>query len=732
MALSRMDTRFMVLGRWWSLSCGLLRGRATPIAAAVGLALVVVPGGRPAMAQGDSDPAVPVPSIDITIDVRATVPDEIENTPGAASVLTAEEFRELRPYTLHDALDFVPGVRTIDDDPLGRRSGIGVGGAPSRRSRKTLLLEDGTPINASTYLDPSGHYTPPMERIERIDVLRGSGQIVHGPLNNHGVINFRNARPAPVHETVAEIAGGSLGGFKRHLMHRRTDGRVGSVFAYTGADSDGAFDVEKFKYDDFFTSVDWRIASRQRVAASFTYFRERSNYDEANLSPEQFSAHPRSKDTLGEAREFNNISVNYTKLDLTHDFEATGRLSFSSKVFVTNLDRPRFMTLGTSPLEGGVMEGRDRNYRGYGVETRAEVANAPAWGLLHTLQMGGRWEHQIFDDKRPVGRPGDILNAGNRGNVFAVAGEDGFTRTGRLTAFRADAVSAFFQDTMRIGRWAITPGIRVERFTQRMEELFRPGSDLADESSDSTVVLPGINVLYSGPGEDTQIYAGVHRGYAPAIARTVAFPLSPETGVHYRAGLRSGVFPGISADFSVFMNEVNDTLIKEDFTDSFGDNIFINSANSREFGLDGALNAESREYLDSPFNLFARIVYGYTRSRFTEGALDGKRVPEVPLHAGSLTFGVEHEAGWDVSVTGSHFGHFFADRENTIAIDENRGRVPGRTLFSARASYTFSGTPLTLWIQGRNLTDKLYVSDVSDGLRPGAARSVMAGVTTRF
>lgn len=702
-----------------------LRGAATGCAL---MALLSAPLGAqdaPGAAQG-------VTPIDVgattSIDVRATVPPDIRDTPGAASTMTGEDIQELRPYTLHDALDFVPGVRTIDDDPLGRRSGIGIRGAPPRRSRKTLLLEDGTPINASTYLDPGAHYTPPMERLETIDVLRGAGQIVHGPLNNYGVINFRNKRPTSDPETVAELSPGNLGTFRRHLMHRRTDGRLGLVVAYTGGSADGAFDVEEFDYDDFYAGAEWTANARNNAGFSLTYFRERSDYDESNLSPEDFAANPRGKLVLDEAREFNNISVNYWKADLTHNFVATDRLSFSSKLFVTDLDRPRFLTDGTSPLEGGVMQGRDRGYRGYGVETRAEMAGV---GANHTFQAGVRWERQLFDDNRPVGRPGEVLDESNRGELFAVDGEDGFTVNGRATRFQASAVSAFFQDVMTFGRWRVIPGIRVEYFNQRMREIFRPGAVLANESSDNSIVLPGVSLLY-GQVEDTEIYAGVHRGYAPAIARTIAFPLTPETGINSQVGMRTERVGGVRIDVAVFLNMIRDTLIKEDFTDSFGDNIFINSADSRAAGIDLGVRADSSSYWDSPYNLFAEAAYNFTNARFTEGPLDGKRLPEIPLNAGSLTLGVEHTSGWNAGVTASHLGHFFADRENTLVIDADRGRVPGRTLVSARAGYALPGTPVALWVQGRNLTDKLYISDVSDGLRPGAERTIVAGMTVKF
>jgi Fe(3+) dicitrate transport protein len=127
-------------------------------------------------------------------------------------------------------------------------------------------------------------------------------------------------------------------------------------------------------------------------------------------------------------------------------------------------------------------------------------------------------------------------------------------------------------------------------------------------------------------------------------------------------------------------------------------------------------------------------------------------VPEVPLHTGSLTLGLEHASGWHISATLTHMDSFFTDPANTrdpILTDEDGerlgpddvidlrepivlGAVPSRTLLSARASYAIPNTPVTLWVQGRNLTDKLYISDYSNGLRPGASRTVIGGVTIRF
>ncbi|MGH8504207.1 MAG: TonB-dependent receptor family protein [Gammaproteobacteria bacterium] len=711
----------------------------------------------PAMAQTDNNgSAYALPPIN----VEGTIPEEIQDTPGAASRLTEEEIDTYRPYTLHDAFDFVPGVKTLEDDVLGRRSGIGIRGAPSRRSRKTLLLEDGVPINGSTYLDPSAHYTPPLERLEAIEVLKGAGHILHGPLNNHGIVNFRNKRATLLPETTAELGiGEDPDTFERHLMHTRTNGPLGLVFAYTGLNADGSFDVEDFEYNDFFTSIDWEVNPRHDLGFSATYFRERSNYDESNLAPVEFALNPRQK--LGRfGNEFNTIAIDYWKFGLKHDFEISDDLSMSTQLFSTDLDRPRFtvdpeeifvdalpdfvyVDPETEFIPGvqGQMVSRDRHYRTYGAESRFQWADIEALGLNHTFQWGVRFERHFLDDFRSEGGPGEILTEENRG-VRSV--ED---------AYQASAYSVFLQDALRFGDWTITPGVRAEYYTQKKTENFDEDGFIGEsQDDDNTLVLPAISVLYEGI-EDTQLFANVGRGYTPAFARTAEeFPLEPETGINSQLGFRTFALPGVALDGAVFYNDIQDTVVQLPFTVE-GVNVVVNAEDSESYGTDLGMELSSAAMTGSDFNFFSRLAYNYTHAEFTSGEIDGNRVPEIPEHAGSLSVGLEHTSGWHVSATVTHFGSFFNDlletEELTLA-DEDRepvepgdtieirepavlGEVPGHTLYSARASYTFQREPdITLWIQGRNLTDKFYIGDIENGVRPGFERTVVAGITVQF
>jgi Fe(3+) dicitrate transport protein len=693
-----------------------------------------------------------------TIEVREVLPADPDYAPGAASRLTAEEIEELRPYSLHDALDFIPGVRTIDDDALGRRAGIGVRGAPPRRSRKTLLLEDGTPINASTYLDPGAHYTPPMERLERIDVLKGTGQILYGPLNNHGIVNFRNKQATGVPETTIMVGGGSPSTFRRHLMHRRALGDVGIVLSYTGMNANGVFDVEDHRYDDFYGSLLWTVDDRHSLGASFTCFRERSHYDESNLAPIEFDLAPRRKRGRF-SQEHNMIAPDYRKTDVVHDFRITDRWTSSTRVFLTGLVRPRFtIAPGDAELDAlpeiiverpfvagvtGRMESRDRRYRNRGIENRMEYADIEAFGLRHTLQWGIRFETHEFHDMRERLDGGQILSRGNRGQRI------------RKEVYEADAVSGFMQDAIRFGDWTVTPGLRVETFSQSRERRSiapDPGPHGPKESTDRTLILPGISFLYDGI-DQTRIFASVARGYSPAIARTATgFPLKPETGINSQVGFRTNIIDGVRLEVAGFYNMLENTIVRSVFTID-GLNVTVNQGDSDTIGMDLGLRVDSSTWTGSDYNVFGELAWNWSEARFSGGALDGNRVPEVSLHAGTFTLGLEHGSRWQISGTVSHFGSFFTDAINTrqyAFYDEDGnllgpgdefeirepiivGKVGSHTLFSARASYRpWDHRDITFWIQGRNLTDKLYITDLENGLRPGAERSVTAGIQLKF
>lgn len=117
----------------------------------------------------------------------------------------------------------------------------------------------------------------------------------------------------------------------------------------------------------------------------------------------------------------------------------------------------------------------------------------------------------------------------------------------------------------------------------------------------------------------------------------------------------------------MFNNSITDTVVQLPFTiDQQG--IFINSEDSRSYGLDTALRFDSVGMTKAPVNVFVTGVYTLSRAIFTGALLEGRQVPQVPIHAGSLSAGVGHVRGWHASVTVESSGRFFSDSSNIVPL----------------------------------------------------------------
>jgi Fe(3+) dicitrate transport protein len=122
--------------------------------------------------------------------VRGIVPEDVESVAGSLTIIGPTALARMQPISVKEALRRVPGVQVVDEDAFGLKLNISVRGLSARRSGRTLLLEDGVPIQPAPYADPSAHYYPTLHRVERIEVRKGSAQVLFGPQSIGGVVNF--------------------------------------------------------------------------------------------------------------------------------------------------------------------------------------------------------------------------------------------------------------------------------------------------------------------------------------------------------------------------------------------------------------------------------------------------------------------------------------------------------------------------------------------------------------
>lgn len=701
------------------------------------------------------------------------LPADIQDYVGAGTRVTSEAIDAQRPKDNHEILTRVPGVMVVNDDGMSRHSGIGVRGSPIRRSRKVLVLEDGQSINMSSYLDPSTHYTPPTDRVEAVEVVRGYN-IPFAPLTNHGVINFQNLNPFGAEETVISASIGTTEGVKRdvnntrHVHTRQHAGNVGAVISYSGSESGGAWDNEVLRYNDFYGALGWRGID-QDLTVSGVYFRQRDDYDEDNFEGTEadFFANGRRKsgnDDIGDgATDVNSYAADYFRLQVAHNWYIDENTTLSTRLYGQDHERNRYSAREALNDPDFHMRGRNRHYSVYGVDSRVEFANVPLFnGLTQDIQAGVSYERHWFRNCTAFGDVGQILKDGTDGSCFANE-PDGDPDTGRLEKFESDAYTAFVQSAMHLTQdFTLTPGIRFVHYDVDRNGVFvgnppvtveEAGDIPGRESSSFDHVLPGVAFSWQALNR-TNVYGAYQRGFTPSVARGEFFPLPEEVGDNYQIGVRTTAVKGVTLDMAYFHSRIDDYQIKEAFTaENTGANVFgtVDEVEINGFEIYGRL--DSRPFTGGPWNFFGEATYTFADSIIAKGTdlgedglpggagddadtvLNGNYLPEVPRHFAYLTVGVQHQAGWDASVSWTYIGEFYTDTLNTPFGGDDEGVtgvVPDIWLLSARANYTLPGTNTTLFVAGQNLTDEFYIADRADGMKPGIGRTLWAGFKWQF
>ena len=195
--------------------------------------------------------------------------------------------------TSSEALRKVTGVNARDEEGFGLRPNIGIRGLNPTRSTKVLLLEDGIPFTYAPYGDNASYYHPPIERFESIEVLKGSGQILYGPVTVGGVINYITPAPPLEPSGYISIMGGNRDYFNGHLNYGGTWRGTGLLFDYTRKQGEGARDDQRTGLNDFnFKSVT-TFGSRQALTIKANYYGERSNITYSGLREDEYRTDPR-------------------------------------------------------------------------------------------------------------------------------------------------------------------------------------------------------------------------------------------------------------------------------------------------------------------------------------------------------------------------------------------------------------------------------------------------------
>ena len=359
----------------------------------------------------------------VTVTGTSILPSSVENLPGSFSVMTREQIEARNPFSIIETIREIPGLHVVSEDAAGTHLNIGMRGLNPRRSSRTLLLEDGAPtVFFAPYGDPSSHYSTPIERVERIEVLKGSGQILYGPQTMGGMINFVT-RPVPTNGTAGsvKITGGNNGYYDGHFNVGTGTENGGFMVDVLKKRGDGIRTEHGFDLQDVALKGQFKISQDQRITGKYSNFQEDSQFSETGLTAEEYRISPTrgaAYDDFGRGERF---TMKRNTAQVIHEWDLNPDMKLSTQFYYSQTDRTsrrsrEFESDGATPIAAFGLEKeefaiRPRTYEFFGVEPKVEMKHS-AFGLPNQSVFGFRYHQETIDrQKFDLTGPGGIFGA---------------------------------------------------------------------------------------------------------------------------------------------------------------------------------------------------------------------------------------------------------------------------------------------------------------------------------
>lgn len=705
--------------------------------------------------------------------VKGILPEQLESVPGSFTVVDQGELEARQPFSVKEALNQTPGVHIVGEDSFGLGLNIGVRGMDPRRTSRTLLLEDGMPLFLAPYGDPSAHYSTPLDRVERIEVVKGSGQILYGPQTVGGMINFVT-KPVPRDGLAGSVAA-TIGNNDFHGVHANVGygGELGGVaLDVLQKKGDGVRDNHDFDVREYTLKGELNVAPRHKLLAKASYYEEDSHITETGLGTLEYAQDAFQAPT-GKQDKFEHER---TSLQLRHEFRFDERSLLSTQVYHVRSERASFRQIndpggfddaennstgfseldrcGTPATEANAAacggRWRPREYEYWGIEPRVDFSHN-LFGVASDAVIGLRYHSEDIERNQFRGADPRFQSQSFAESFFGVNGGTGHRE---LIDIEVEAKSYYAQNTFHVGDWSLTPGVRVEDVRIRTDVQRADGQPQNNPESKRTntrtEVLPGFGAAWNGIA-DTTFFAGVHRGFAPprpdrdistggAPDTAVVDDTKPEKSTNWELGVRSSYFKGVAFETTLFHTAFDDIVINN------GAGSFINGGESEMSGLELAGRIDFGRILGTAHNVY--LVGSYTNlftARFKKDGLDpadgivkGDRLPYAPRHLASISLGYQHPGGVDARIGADHVSRQEPDTFARVlppvdaALSGLSGDIPAYTLFNASITYRPRGGNTTYFLSGHNLADRKYLVSRVDGMVAGRERQLFGGVRYEF
>jgi Fe(3+) dicitrate transport protein len=700
----------------------------SPLSVAVSLALFATSVSSIVLAKQDQPAQSPVEeaeSIEVPR-IYVIAPDFMNAslTPGATYVVTEQDIEEVRPRSTEDLLRRVPGIYIKREEDSAVVTNVGVRGLPAG-DYKTMVLEDGVPIQPGIFVGNARYYNPRVQRMEGVEVLKGASSLRYGPNNIGGVINYLTKTPEPGVALEASIGAWDTRNATVELGGRSSSGEALFGLIATRASSDGWMDKD-WDMTDVMVKAGSAIAADQFIGVKFSYYE-----NDANISYRGYF-----EDTYDAGATFNPAPDDFfltdrTAFDLNHEWDISRRASLKTVAFWSEMTRDywRFNVDGTTTNSDGLrvwnftdtLEGRNRAFERVGLETRL-VLDHDTFGVDNEAELGLRYMTEELADTRPRATRAAPRTPVSLGSA---PGEPALRRNRRDSA---DSIALFVQNRFDLTQQlSVTAGMRVESYEQERNDLLKTVD--AVDSFSNTEWLPGIGATYR-VNPEFQVYGSVYVAFAPPLVGSVVgsddAPTEAEKSVNVDIGLR-----GSTDQFSYGV-----TYFRMDFSNQVDPGVSgIRAPNEGSALIEGVEANLAYEFgngfgLDSNLTWIPTAEFGEDRAG---EAQEGNRLPYSAEWTANLALTYRGNA-LQAALIFNYTDEVFGDGMNRLDIDplsHMGGLIPSYSTLDLTADYDISSS-LNAFGAIKNLADERYIAGLRQGIYAGPERSYEIGLRYQF
>ena len=600
--------------------------------------------------------------------------ERIERIPANITVIDEEDIRNSNARSVPDLLRSQEGVVVRNLLGNGKTAQVDLRGFGESASSNVLVLVDGRRVNE---IDLSGvDWTQiPIENIERIEILRGTGSVLYGDNAVGGVINIITRIPS---QELAFSAGADFGSYGLHGERVSVGGGqgrfMGSLYG-TYQSTNGYRENNDFRAKDgggkiLFDATDY-------LTLNFSGAYHSDDYGLPGPLPE--AALPTARRSSLNLQDRAETKDRYLRFGFDLDIGGYGNLVTD----VSLRDRDNKSEF-PDPLFPFVI---DSNIQAKGLSSRYI------------------WRGSLFERANTLVAGADLYKSDKDLKTYSGF----FSPTAALTGtadIERDSLGFYISNDFSVlENLILSLGARREKVTydlfQEDLSLF-PLAPLDERITErETAYSAGLTYLYSGK---SSLFARANRSFRfPLTDELVLFDffagairvnsdLKPQTGVHYETGIRHFFTPDLQATMTLFRMDIKNEIF-------FNPSTFTNEnyPETRHQGVEVGARAALFEFLSIYGN------YTYKKAVFEGAPFDGNHIPAVPRNQGSVGMRIHDVVpGFALTAQYNYVGssHLISDQGNAFE------KLESYYTIDARLSYAWR--QITAYVGVNNLTDREY------------------------